>query len=175
MTQYKSRNRRINREKNWINKEFNSRIELFIEDFVPLMEDSQGEKFEISRFYPMVNEIEQLIFAHNELWDRYVENVRANPKYNVSPKDEDMFINRANYLVVAYFFAVLGMNNLKIRTIFPEMMCEKHFVDKIQEIICDGYQQKEVRKILFTEIQKNTFFSGILNLVNWFVSFLKRK
>lgn len=175
MPQLKSKERRIRREKTWIGNEFEKIVQLFLEDVSPVLDNVFKSKNKLRSLDSNADNIETILLAHDEKCVRYVENIRKNPKYHVSPKDEDMFLQRANYLVAAYFLSSLKMPPHHIKIYFPNMMAENDFYSEIERVICEKFQPKEKIKINYTEIQKKTFFSGILNLVSWFVSLLKRK
>jgi hypothetical protein len=173
----KSKERRIRREKSFIGKEFNTHVSLFIDtvndDIEKIMNSGPGHL--IDEFIKRQYSIDDAISFVNEKWRRYIENVRKNPKYHVSPNDEEMFRKRANFLIVNHMLVHMGMSHLRVKYYYPDGFCEKHFVEELERILCEQFLIKEKKKISYTEIQKNVYFSAILNLVDWFVSLLKRK
>ena len=138
-----------------------------------LMNSEKG--YLIDEFIKRQHSIDDAISFVNEKWRRYIENIRRNPKYHVSPNDDEMFRKRANFLIVNQMLILMGMSHLRVRYYYPEGFCEKYFVEEFERILCEEFLVKEKKKISYTEIQRNVYFSAILNLVDWFVSLVKGK
>lgn len=172
---YKSRERRLKREKTFILKEFNFRVNKFIEDLIPTLKIIEDSKNRIQTFYDNKSIIWQIILLNDEKWQKYVENKKLDPKYHVAPTDNDMFLNHSNFLVIKFMLQICGMSPQEIKLYYPKDNCTEDFITEFEKTICEKYLPKEKKKYNITEIQKRNFFYAILNLINYFVSLLKRK
>jgi hypothetical protein len=172
---YKSRERRLKREKTFILKEFNFRVNKFIEDLIPTLKIIEDSKNRIQTFYDNKSIIWQIILLNDEKWQKYVENKKLDPKYHITPKDNNMFLDHSNFIVIKFMLQICGMSIQEIKLYYPKDDCEEDFITEFEKTICERYHPKEKKIYNITEIQKRNFFYAILNLVNWFVSLVKRK
>jgi hypothetical protein len=172
---YKSKNRKLEREKKFILKEFNNRVNIFIENFIPILEIIEGSKNRIETFYDNKINIQTIISNNNNKWLKYIKNKKLDPKYHITPKDNNMFLNHSNFIVIKFMLQICGMSIQEIKLYYPKDDCEEDFITEFEKTICERYHPKEKKIYNITEIQKRNFFYAILNLVNWFVSLVKRK
>jgi len=172
---YKSKERRLKREKMFILKEFNYRVNNFIEELIPTLKIIESSKTRIKTFYENEHTIWNIILSNEIKWQIYIENKKNDPKYHVAPTDNDMFINHANFLVLKFMLQLSGMSPQEIKLYYSKDNCNDDFITEFEKTICERYQLKEKKKYNITEIQKRSFFYAILNLVDWFVSLVKRR
>lgn len=171
----RSKQRRISREKKFIMNEFNYRKKIFLDDIIPIFESYQKKKNWMYHFFYEHNHLNRILLEHDEKWCRYVDNKKRDPKYNVAPKDNDMFLKHANYLIVRMFLNLTGVPESEIISLYPKQETEQDFITEIHNSLCDRYQKREQKKYNIIEIQRKTFFYVILNWVDWCVSFLRKK
>ena len=171
----RSKQRRFGRERKFIMNEFNYRKKIFLDDIIPIFEKYQKRKNWMYDFFYEHNHLNRILLEHDEKWCRYVDNKKKDPKYHVAPKDNDMFLKHANYLMVRMFLNLTGVPESEIIYLYPKQETEQDFITEIHNSLCDRYQKREQKKYNITEIQRKTFFYVTLNWADWCVSFLRQR